>query len=378
MTNLVDRFKCLIFLFSLLLSSQVSAQSEEVSTSYYYTTKGGENLIEILNTGLGVSKSFLKNEGSSIVNNIKKWNPHISKWDPIDEDKEIYLEFPKKYRFTLKANKREIKKIKPTLKRSLAAKNEVKEKDVKEKKKITPEKEEEKAPVIPDGKAGFMEIVVSAQTGSYEENTPQGSRIDSERGALGVGTHVVLKWRPEHKNYIYGDLIYGQSGSVTVGDSNTSFSTPNTWTFGAGIHMPDILFDWDFELGLERKEVSYLSYNKTGSKITNQNASSLLFGFKGTFYNVKARAVIPYILFDNESQLNFSYIKSLTGSGKLGTSSYSPSLSLSGYRFGIRQGIWKEFFLEAGYEYNLVNEKDTGTDSTETVLSFNIGSILDI
>lgn len=378
MVSLLKCTKCLIILYCLCWASQAHTQAQSISTAFYYTTKQNRSLLDILSEGLRVPKSFLKNEGRTIVNNIKNWNPHIKNWDPVATDQKIYLEFPKKYSFLLRSENKKLKKSvvqkKRVVKRSVATQKEEEpvKKEVKVEEPVVEIKDESHSDI------GFMEMFFSSQKGSYEDETPGGSRIDTERGALGVGTHVVLKWKPEHKNFVYGDLAYNQSGSVTVGESNTSFSTPNTWLVGAGLHMPELLFDWDFEIGLERKEISYLSWDKQNINITKVNAANFLFGLKGTFYNLKLRGVIPYILFDNEAQINMSYVKSFIGSGKLDSNDYSPTLSLSGYRFGIRQGIWKRFFIEGGYETNIVNEEKTDTNTTETVLLFNIGSVLDI
>lgn len=374
---------CVFFLLLLFLAS--NSISAEIATTYY-KTKRNENLIEVLNNQFKIPKNFLNNNGQYILENIKRWNPQIKYWNPISTNSILYLEVPREVSPYYRIESFQFKSIQevsepiPKKVEQVPIKTIVKKKKKKKRKKRKPSSEMKE--IVKEEKKeikGFIDTIVSAQTGSYVDETPSGSQIETEKGLLAVGMHIAYKWNPKNTWLYYGDLHYNHSGSVTVSNSNSSFSNPNTWVLGAGIHIPRYWSRVSIELGLERKEISFLSYDKAQT-ITTENAASLLFGFKATFNNFKIRSLIHYSLGTKPGHLFFDYYQSFSGSGSLdqGSTTYTPTMELTGINAGLRQNIWRTWFLEGTMALNTMVSTTNSLTSKETLMTINIGSQIDL
>ena len=390
----MKRFFVLIWVL-IGVNQAVFATTEMVVTAKYRTSRG-QSLEEIVNFAFEIPIKFLKTrKGQELLEKIKVLNPQITNWKSTPRGRIITLEMPKEVRpyYSVPQYLRNVtvrekgKKSKNLEYRNLEAPPEITYTPPKRKRFLVVIKEEtrpiqarkpmsEKIEIVQDTRQHkhFVDTYISAQTGTYSDDTSNGESIDTEKGLLGVGIHPIITWDEKKEWLVYGDLIYDHSGSVTVGNTNSAYSNPNAWTFGGGLHYPRYWKELDVELGLERKEVSYLSYDKNQT-INTSNAASLLYGFKATFYSVKAKAIFPFYFGTKKANLSLAAYQSLIGSGELDLGGYTPSMSLFGYKAGYRQYVWKTYYFEVNYENNTMSA-DNDTSSVETVVAINIGSMV--
>lgn len=219
----------------------------------------------------------------------------------------------------------------------------------------------------------FFDLAMYAQKASYDdETTAGGSTLSSEKGNLEIGILFAKRWKPENKHFYYFESSFVHSGSVTVGTSNDSFSTPNALNLGGGILLPEFWKEFTFLFGLRREQVSYLSFNKTNT-ITSSNASTLLTGTTGTFYSLKAKAIYAFRFFKRPTEFNAELGRSIIGSLELENDSYAPSASILDITAGLKHFVYKDFWLEATYKYGFLSADSIST--TESILSINIGHL---